>query len=561
MDFGRLRYPRAGCGPGAAGARIPVLPWPPGVNRRRIALEIPTMTFVRPLVAIGILLSLVPGASAATAPAHGAAAAHAPRAHAASQGSPNGPSAPEPARTESPTPPIGSPDQMGVVFHKAPVNVALPDSVVARIFFSRGTADITRRQFVDGLIQLQIPPVALTPQLRVQVLDLLLQKRILSSRALRDPRSWTHSDSVNYNGLLDNLTLKAALDSAEADLGFRFASHGDTIPNREALGIMLRDSAVAALKPVYDEAMLGQLARAFVEQHKTTKNMSIVDQMRVQMAVPTVSAADSARELIHTAAWGSYSAGELLRDFGHLNPSYRPRVETADQVRDVANSVVYEKILRDAAVKQDLVHRPAIAAQLAERAEFLDVQSYVRRNAYDLVPVDSVTLRKHFDRHPRWFDTWARAQIVRGIFDSRAEADSFAHALALPGEADSLALKTMPSGMHYATYLTEDADTALFTRLERAGTRTVLGPDETVDGWRVIRATSIEPRRPRTFEQTHDMVLNDWYQRDGDRRVRELMQKLAAGSLVQVNDDALARVGQSSGHRDGPRGMPGAGAH
>jgi hypothetical protein len=227
----------------------------------------------------------------------------------------------------------------------------------------------------------------------------------------------------------------------------------------------------------------------------------------------------------------------------------------------VANSVIYETMLRRNAVTQDLVHRPSIAKPLADRAEFLDVQAFVRHAAYEQVPTDSVTLRRHYDRHPRWFDTWARADIVRGIFKARAEADSFARALAVPGAAESLVTRRMPGGMGYATFLVESADTALFARLQRAGTRRVVGPDESLDGWRVIRVIHIDPRKPRTFAEAHDTVLNDWFQRDGDRRVRELMQTLVAATLVQVNDSALARVGPVGPRRSAPRIVAGPGAH
>jgi hypothetical protein len=251
------------------------------------------------------------------------------------------------------------------------------------------------------------------------------------------------------------------------------------------------------------------------------------------------------RTLVTASKW-SYTAGDLLRDFERLNRAYRPSIRTAQDVRDAVNNVVYENLLREHVVQQDLVHRPSIAAQLAQRAEYLDAQSYVRRAAYDKVPIDSVTVRRHYEKHPRWFDTWATAEICRGVFPTRASADSFAKVLAVPGKADSLVKERMESGIAYGTYLTEDADTLLFSRLRRARAGGIVGPDETVDGWRVFRVMKIVPRRPRSFEEARDMVLSDWYQRDGDRRVRELMRQLSASALVQVNEKAMARLGPSA---------------
>ena len=117
------------------------------------------------------------------------------------------PAAMLPSETESPTPPISSPAQAPPAIRKTTVHIALPDTVLARILFARGSADVTHRQFMDAAAQLNLPPGPLTPELGSQVLDLLIQKQILTRRALRDPRSWAHVDSVSYNGLADRLTL------------------------------------------------------------------------------------------------------------------------------------------------------------------------------------------------------------------------------------------------------------------------------------------------------------------------------------------------------------------
>jgi hypothetical protein len=488
----------------------------PGMPRRTVLLEISHMKVLGPLAATGLLIVVALAAVAAPAPPQG-------------------------AHTASPTPAIVAPSARPTTIRKSKLEVALPETTLARIFFAKGSADITLRQFYQAAQQLQLSPGALTPQDRDRVLDLLIQKKVLARRAAAEPRAWAHDDSVNYRGLVDRLTLGAALDSALVEQAYALAARGDSVPGKEQLGIMVRDSAMARLKPTYDEAMLQKLADAFEALPKPAPGMSIQEQMRTRTLVPSVSAADSAKALIHSSK-GDYTAGQLLSDFGRLNAKYRPAVRTADNVRDVANSVIYENMLRENVAAQDLVHRPSIAAQLAQRAEFLDVQAFVRHAAYDPVPTDSATVRRHYDAHPRWFDGWGRADIVRGVFPSREEADAFAKRLAVPGAADSLVTQTMPGGTGYATYLTEDADTALFARVRRAKVGGIVGPDETVDGWRVFRIMSLVPRQPRPFEAAYDIVLNDWYQRDGDRRVNELMAKLMGSAIVRLNDASVARL-------------------
>ncbi len=457
--------------------------------------------------------------------------------------------------TPSPTPEIGA-AAPGVAFGRASFPVRLPDSTVARLYFGKSaTLDVTLRDFVQARTQLELPPGPLTPDVRAQVLDLLLQKKLLSHQAAKLGRAWTREDSVNYRGLVDRLTLRAALDSALAEQGYAIATRGDSVPDRTVLGIMVRDSAMARLQPAYDEALIGRLAAAFAALPKPVPSMSIPEQIEARLRLPEISAEDSAKTLVNAGKW-SYTAGQLLRDFEKLNRAYRPAIHNAGDIRDAVNNIVYENMLRENVVKQDLEHRPSIAALLAQRAEYLDAQSYVRRAAYDKVAIDSATVRRHFEKHPRWFDTWASAEICRGVFPTRASADSFAKVLAVPGMADSLVKERMESGIAYGTYLTEDADTLLFSRLRRARVGGIVGPDETVDGWRVFRVMKIVPRRPRSFEEARDIVIGDWYQRDGDRRVRELMREMAAGSLVQVNESAMAKFGPPAPAGKG-RAVPG----
>jgi hypothetical protein len=269
--------------------------------------------------------------------------------------------------------------------------------------------------------------------------------------------------------------------------------------------------------------------------------MGIAEQIKLRLTLPSVARADSARRLLHSSV-GDYTVGQLLSDFARVNPSYRPPVTTAEEVREIADNVIYEDLLRRHVEEQGIARQPAIAAQLADEEDFLDVQSFVRRSAYERVPTDSATLAGHYGRHPRWFDTWARAEIVRAIFPTRAQADSIARLMATRAQAESLKTKRMSSGLPYATYLAESADTALFARIQRAGTAHVVGPDETEDGWRVVRATRITPRQPRPFAQVRELVLRDWYEREGDRRVNELMRSLEAAATLRTNDAALAHL-------------------
>lgn len=421
------------------------------------------------------------------------------------------------------------------------IRVQLPDTVLARIFFADGKVDISRDRFRRALAQFKLRPDSLTRGDAQQVLELLVQQRTLAHAASREPRAWSHHDSTDWQALSDRLTLTAALDSALLEVAFQFAARGDSIPDRVTLGIIARDSAMARIHPTYDEEMLEMLAADFQSLPKPSARMSVQEQMRVSGLLPRVTAADSARTLIASSE-GRYTVGELLTDYARLNPGFRPPIRTKEDVRGVAESTIFEAMLRRSAAQRDLVNRPSIRNALAERAEYLDVQRYVARHAYDLVPQDSTTLRREFEAHRDQYRVPARAWILRGIYPRHDSADSAVVAMGNRIVADTLRNAAAADGRKYLTWLSEDADTALFAAVRRAGEGAVLGPDFTPDGWRVFRVLSFDPSRPQSFDEARDAVRSNWYNADGDRRTRALLANLQRSTLVNVNDAALARV-------------------
>src|ERR1051325_3791033 len=72
---------------------------------------------------------------------------------------------------------------------------ALPDSVLLRI---NGREDVTRRRFVRAVRLLGGDPDSLTPASRDRFLELVIEQRLLAARAVREPRPWDRSDSVEF---------------------------------------------------------------------------------------------------------------------------------------------------------------------------------------------------------------------------------------------------------------------------------------------------------------------------------------------------------------------------
>lgn len=427
----------------------------------------------------------------------------------------------------------------------------LPDTVLARVFTGTGakqSRDITRTQLLGAAARSGRRVESLTPQDRREFLDVLVDQAVLVARVAQEPRRWERRDSTDWNTLRDRLVLRAALDSAMVEVNFERAARGDSLLPPPAIGVLLRERTMAALAPEWNDENLRKAVSVFDTLPRPDSRMSMMEQIRVAGAKPVIGAGDSVRVLARSSA-GTYLLGDLVRDFTRLNPLYRPRISSVDDVRGMVANVFFENVLRQHALERGLERRPDIAAPLAERAEYLDVQRYVAREVYAKIAMDSVTLRRHFESHARDFDFDERAQVLRLLSPDREEAEAMVRRLRNPAEAESLAAQSSRAGVPYATTVHHDSDTTLFGRIRRGGVGAVLGPDSTRQGWRATRVMEIEPKRPRTFEQAREMVRDHWYGREGERLMRELLDGLRRRAVVVVNEAALAEPAPAAGAR------------
>ena len=420
---------------------------------------------------------------------------------------------------------------------------ALPDTVLARVTPANGKGkhrDITRRQMMTTAARAGQRLESITPKERREFLDVLVDQVVLVARVQQEPRSWEHRDSLEYSTLRDRLVLRAALDSAMAEVNAERLAKGDTLLPPQEVGVILRDRTVAKLAPTWNEPALVKAVSVFDTLPKPTGAMSMVEQMRIAGIKPTVSE-EEGRLVLATSSVGSYTLGELVRDFGKLNPIYRPRLSTVENVKEMVANVLFESVLRRAAEARDLEHRPDVARPLAERAEYLDVSRFVAREVYAKIAMDSVTLKRYFTEHRSDFDIDERAHVVRMVFPDRAEAEAMVKRLQVPHEAESLAAQSARAGVPYSAMLSRDTDTLLFGRMKRGGVGAVLGPDSTRTGWRAMRVMKLEPRLPRTYEQAEPMVKERWYGLEGERIMRVLLDDLRKRAVVVVNEPALAK--------------------
>jgi hypothetical protein len=416
----------------------------------------------------------------------------------------------------------------------------LPDSILAEVGSHRR---ISVADFRRAWAQVE-PPArsdSLTPQSAQEFLRLLVGKEALAEAALREAWAWTHPESAKFNALRDRLTLQAALEGPLAEARADLERAGTRDADGSLAGRVARDSAVARMHPVFDDAALERLARAFDALPRPSRDSGIIAQLRVLARNPQVEPRDSLAVLARTSE-GDFRVCDLLDWWKTLNPLARPRVGTTEQVRDLVRNGVFERKLRAVAATLDLEHSAEIAAALDREREFLAVTHLVGREVYDSLEADSLTLRRFYDRNPDEYTIPARARCLRLEFPTRADAGRMAVRLRDRAEAESLAAKAGRQGLRYTVDLGAAGDSALFAEALRAGPDAVIGPDSADGSWRVARVIALLPPEPRSFEQARTLVEHAWYSAEGERRMVDLVERVRRKSRVVVNQRALARL-------------------
>lgn len=415
----------------------------------------------------------------------------------------------------------------------------MPDSVLAVV---GGSRQVTAGMFRRAWTQVSPParPDSLTPQGARQFLDLLIDKEALGALAARETWTWTGREKAEREALRDRLTMGALLDSSLVRARRRLGAAGDTM-TREAAGIAAREHAVAGIHPTFDDSLAARLARVWAAIPKPPKDSSLMAQIRMMGVNPVVAPADTARVLARSDV-GEYRVADLLRAWKDLNPLFRPRVETAEQIRDLARNGLFERMLREEARRQGLAERPSVIAALQGQQEYTDVTHLVQREVFAKIAKDSLTLRRHYAATQHDWDLPLRVRLVRVVLPDENEASIMAVRLRSVAEAESLAAMARHAGIDYSGEVSEASDSLLFRAAMRAGAGAVIGPTEVKDGWSVARVVAVLPGRGRSFSEVRALVLRDWESVEGERLTRALCDRARAEAGVRVNAPALDRL-------------------
>lgn len=420
-----------------------------------------------------------------------------------------------------------------------------PDSVLARV---DGHA-LTRSDLRAAAARFGAHPDSLTPQQSGEVLELLIDQHLLAERAGRESWIWTPQESLTVEQLRDRLTVTAALDSALAAHRASMAQAGRPAPDAESLGVSLREATVAGWHAVWDEALLTRLYRAWLAIPRPTGTMSVMEQIRIAGVMPVVSAADSAAVLVRSDV-GPMIAGEVLDEWRRLNPIYRPRIEEVEPMRDLAENALFERELRRRAAQQGLEHRADIAAELAARREYLDIQHFVQREVYETLPTDSLTLQRHYQSKPGYWKAAGYARVFQLVLDSREGAEQMVSRIRAAADVETLMVRWNKRddprrASSFIRTVNAQHDSATYALAMKLGTGAIAGPDSVSDagsrGWRVLRVMEAHGPRDRTYAEARALVHKDWTEAEGERRMRRLLDGLRSAARIEHPPAATPR--------------------
>jgi hypothetical protein len=254
-----------------------------------------------------------------------------------------------------------------------------------------------------------------------------------------------------------------------------------------------------------------------------------------------VDRADSTR-VIAWSGVGTLRVADLLQSWAKLNPILRPRIETAEDVRDLVKNGLYERVLRRSARERHLERDPFVNEIVRRQTEFNDVQYLVRRDVYQRIPMDSLTLHRFYAETRESWTLAPRMRVIRMVLPRRAEASLMAVRLRDPTEAETLVARGLREHVRYTVDLSARDDSVLFARLLKSGTGTVVGPDSVADGWQVIRVNAVVPAIARSFDDVRELLEQRWANEEGERRLRTLLDQLRKRIPVVINPPALARL-------------------
>jgi len=421
----------------------------------------------------------------------------------------------------------------------SPAGTALP--ALEALVTIRGSAAVTLDQAVARWQATNVSsPDSITPERARQFLDLLADEAVLTAAAEKAAPAWTDDDRAAHAQLEDRLVLRAALDSV---LDATRRAEPDSATDAQSVGLRARTRVVQALAIRWDAARVGRLTAAFRALPRLTADSTLAAQLRMLAVTPVLSRADSAGAIAR-AGRDSVTGRDVVASWSRIGMERRPRIESDEHVRNLAENLLFERALRAAAARGSFRHDPSIRAVIEAHARQTTLQRWLEHEVLAAIPDDSSAVRDYFAAHRA---EWALPLRVRGIrltLGDRASAERIALQLRDAAAADTLAARSLRRGADYRFEVTAASDSVLFRRALAAGPGAVVGPVADASGWWVARVGVVVPGRERSFDEVADAVTQRWYASEAERRTLALATRLRAASHAEIApgaEDALVR--------------------
>ena len=410
-------------------------------------------------------------------------------------------------------------------------NSGLADSVMATV----GARSITVSEFWRMWRETHPGSATdtLTPQSVRGFLEVLIDRELISTAAGRARWTWSPADSAAYAARADRITLSAALESALAEAR---AASGDPKASLETVGVLARERAMTALAPVFEDTALARIARGFAAIPLPVSDSSLAAQLRTLAMLPEFDPDERATVLARSATAGIVTVEEILKPWSRLSPAYRPRIETAGQVKDLAENILFERWLRLETRSPAHAGNAAIARALARERELMDVQHLMTRSVHAIDPPTPETLDRYYRGRAADWIVPARWRVIRLESDDRAAATRWALLLRDPVAAESLVTRAARQGVRYRLEIRAATDSTLFARASSSGAGTVLGPDAVKDGWEVVRVEALIPARTPAWADIRGQVEERWYADESARRLANLLARERRRHRVRIGD-------------------------
>jgi hypothetical protein len=288
------------------------------------------------------------------------------------------------------------------------------------------------------------------------------------------------------------------------------------------------------------------MARAWATLPKPSPDSSLNAQLRLLQSTPVLTPSDTGAVVARSSA-GNVLARDVVATWSRLSVAYRPRIDTPEQVRDLVDNVLFERMLRARAERTPVTSLPGVSEMLEAQADRLSLGRLLERDVMAHLDPDERTLTTWFAARETLWTLPARVRGVRLTFSDRAAAERMAVTLRSQASAESLVARARRSGIDYRFEASATSDPELFAEAMRDGSPgLVIGPRRRDESWWVARIEALLPGRQRGLDEVRADAMDRWRSEEAERRTRAYAEKLRRSFKVEVQtaaiDEAVSRL-------------------